>query len=317
MKARPELLARYVLPASEAPRFPLDWHAVFGRSAPLVAELGFGNGEYLAWDAARRPDHDFVGIELPLQCFLRAASNLGRAGVGNARLVRGDGRYLLRELFAGASLRAVLLQFPMPWPKERHAKHRVTGSRLAETLAGVLEPGGAFELVTDQEWFAQAAYADFAADAAFTVDPLEAATERAFLTRYERRWTAAGRRIHRLVARLRTPRACERLCREGNMHASRLKTAPSEAAVAALAGARFAGEREVGEVKEVLRARDGWLLRVVTADDSFTQFFFLRLLANPDGSALLRVEEQPRPYPTPAVRHLVEALALALDRPAG
>ena len=135
MKPRPELLERYELAASEQDAFPLDWPTVFGRKAPLAVEIGYGGGEYLAWWAANRPEWDFVGIELPPESVMRAAPQFAAQGLSNVRLLRGDARYLLRELFGTGTLERVLMQFPMPWPKEKHAKHRVYSPDFAASLA--------------------------------------------------------------------------------------------------------------------------------------------------------------------------------------
>ena len=72
MKPCPELLERYELVGSELAEFPINWERVFGRSAPLAVEIGYGGGEYLCWWAQQQPGWDFVGIELPQDCVLRA-----------------------------------------------------------------------------------------------------------------------------------------------------------------------------------------------------------------------------------------------------
>ncbi|MBT5120323.1 MAG: tRNA (guanosine(46)-N7)-methyltransferase TrmB, partial [Planctomycetes bacterium] len=64
MKPRPDLLQRFLLHPAELDPCPPDWQAVFGRQAPLAVEIGFGGGEYMAWQAGRKLDTDFVGIEL-------------------------------------------------------------------------------------------------------------------------------------------------------------------------------------------------------------------------------------------------------------
>lgn len=312
MRPRPTALRRFGLRAEDEERFPLAWERCFGRAAPLAVEVGFGGGEYLAWWARQRPDWNLVGLERPPECMVRGAALLEREGLPHVRLVRGDARTLLRELFAPASLECVLMQFPMPWPKERQAKHRVSGPRLAATLADVLRPGGIFELVTDQEWYAAEAHDVLDCDGRFDLGPLEREPARPFRTRYERKWLAEGRGIFRLAALLRQGAPAPRLFLEEALHCVHLPAPPRADAVAALDGRRFTAAGAVVEVKEVFRAADSWLLRVVSADGAFAQIHFLRVAPRGAVGGLVKVEPQPRPYPTPAVRLAVEAIAQAL-----
>jgi len=317
VKPRPSALERYLVAPETLLDLPPDWAGILGRPAPLGVELGFGNGEFLAWWARRCPDWNLVGLERPPECVVRASAVLEEEGLDNVRLVRGDGRTLLRELFAPASVRRVVVQFPMPWPKERHAKHRVTRPGLAATLADILEPGGEFELVTDQEWFGREAWEVLAAADAFTMTPLETDPERPFRTRYESRWLAEGRSIFRFTARLERPRPAPRLFRSTAMQHVHLEATPAPEAVEGLVGARVSAGDRVGEVKEAFTARNGWLLKVVAADGSFSQVFWLRLVCRSDGRGLLKIEDRPRPYNTPAVGFLVEAVGRRLAAASG
>lgn len=312
MKPRPALLERYEVLASESAAYPIDWHEVFGRRAPLCVEIGYGNGEYLAYWAEQQPDWDFVGIELPQDCVLRAVPQFEEKSLSNVRLVRGDARYLLRELFAPGSLRRVLMQFPMPWPKEKHAKHRVYSPSFAATLADVLEPGGEFELVTDQGWYAQETEAVLGAAGPFTVVTSESSPERPFHTRYEQKWDEMGRDTFRVVVRLDEPAPATRRILNEDMKTFHLDRAPEAAQMQALPGRRASQGEAVYEIKEVFRAEDGWFLYLVASDDSFSQHFFVRLTEKKDGRVLLKIHGRPRPYYTPAVRFVLEDLATQL-----
>lgn len=313
MRPRPELLSRYELEPNEREELPVDWAAEFGREAPLSVEIGFGAGEYLAWWAAGQPHGDFVGFELPQDCVLRAAPRLARAGADNVRLVRGDARFLLRELFAPGSLSRVLMQFPMPWPKDKHAKHRVITAAFADTLADVLRPGACFELVTDQGW-----YADDAADVLrdsdhFELVEREDGPERPFHTRYERKWIADGRDFFRVVAALRTPHRVRRRVLPEPMKIVHLPQEPTAESVRALEGTSARDGEAFYEVKESFVARDGWLLWLVASDGSFAQHFYARITRRDDGRVLLRIQQRPRPYHTEAVHFALEDLARRLS----
>jgi tRNA (guanine-N7-)-methyltransferase len=134
---------------------PLELDALFGRRAPHIVEIGFGNGEALAALAASHPEADFLGIEvhrpgvghLMLRCETLALSNL--------RILCRDAVDVFAEQFAPGSLDEVLLYFPDPWPKKRHHKRRIVQDAFVELVAGRLRPGGVFRLATDWQPYAE------------------------------------------------------------------------------------------------------------------------------------------------------------------
>ncbi|MFQ5749728.1 MAG: tRNA (guanosine(46)-N7)-methyltransferase TrmB [Planctomycetota bacterium] len=295
---------------------PLDWARHFGRRAPLAVEVGFGNGEFLVWWSRRNPDWNLVGLEFSSQCLARAARALSRAGSGNVHLVFGDARFLLRELFSFSSLRLVMVQFPFPWPKARHAKHRLFQAPFAATLADVLVPGGELVLVTDQEWYARDAGEVLRGNGSFEVGPLETGPERPFRTRYEKKWLEEGRFIHRLEAVLKHPRPVARICLPGPVPAFPLSGRPAWPRLEGLAGIRWREPGRVVEVKQVVPDKAGWGIKLLAADGSFAQLFSLRLEAGAGGAAgewSLQVAEPERLYHTPAVDLALTALGRELD----
>ena len=83
--------------------------------------------------------------------------------------------------------------------------------------------------------------------------------------------------------------------------------------VRTLDGRRFKHGESVAEIKEILQAEDGWLLRTVASDASFSQMFHLRIRNKPDGRCLLKVDEVPRPYYTEAVRFALRSVRETLE----
>jgi len=315
MKPSASALERYLIHPQEL-NLPLNGSDIFGREAPLRVEVGFGGGEYLVWWAQQFPQRNFFGIEQPADCIFRAARLLEQAGIDNVRLIRGDARYLLRELFAAGSLEHVLMQFPMPWPKDKHAKHRVSSPDFANTLADVLQPQAVFELVTDQDWYALEADRFFDANPSFSKEMLQEDPDRPFRTRYETKWLQEGRSIYRLLVQLQEPKTAPRLIPAEAMDTYALNPSFDVAALQALKGRRFKDGDSVAEIKEVLQAEDGWVLRTVASDSSFSQMFYLRIRNKADGRCLLKVDQVPRPYYTEAVRYSLIAVREALDEAA-
>ncbi len=132
----------------------LDFEALFGRSAPVVLEIGFGNGETLVQQAAQHPEFDFLGVEVHEpgigHCLIKARA----AGIENLRLIRHDAVEVLERMIPPASLARVNLFFPDPWPKKRHHKRRLVQVRFLDLVAERLAAGGSFNVATDWENYA-------------------------------------------------------------------------------------------------------------------------------------------------------------------
>lgn len=318
MKLRPtDLAAALLRPAQQSSEFPLDLERIYGRRAPLAIEIGFGGGEALAWWATQRPEWNFLAFELPPECMARAARAVVEAGCSErVRLVRGDARYLLREIVPPGAAHRVLMQFPMPWPKRSHAKHRLTDEEFRNGLASALAPGGRFELVTDQESFAREMAESFAADSAFAAEQPAADPPRAFRTRYERRWLAEGRTIWRYRAELRSarPHLPLSLSQSAAMQTFFLSAVPARDRLYELRGRRHMNPEphQVCEFKDAYASEDGWLIEMLAADGGFSQLFLARIRARATGGAILRVDECARPYPTPAVLEALRWLSREL-----
>ena len=132
-----------------------DWIAVFGRRAPLVLEIGFGNGEQLLWSALHEPDKDFIGVEVHRPGVGRLLNALATHNVENVRLYNSDVVGVLDTAIALQALGEVRIYFPDPWPKKRQNKRRLIQPEFAARLATRVAPGGRLHLATD--------WADYAA----------------------------------------------------------------------------------------------------------------------------------------------------------
>lgn len=126
-----------------------DFAAVFGRRAPLVLEIGFGNGEQLLYSTQAEPARDFLGIEVHRPGVGRLMNALADAGVGNVRLYNHDAVEVLEHEIAPAALAEARIYFPDPWHKKRHHKRRLVQADFLALLATRVEPGGRLHLATD------------------------------------------------------------------------------------------------------------------------------------------------------------------------
>lgn len=143
-----ELVER-LLPAISVPEAgALDAPTLFANDRPLELEIGFGKGEHMAWQAAQRRDHGFIGCEPFLDGVVGALLKIDELGLDNVRLHMGDAIDVLERL-PDASLERAWLLHPDPWPKARHAKRRFMNDGPIGLIARKMKPGGEFRFGTD------------------------------------------------------------------------------------------------------------------------------------------------------------------------
>ena len=163
--------------------------AIFRRNAPLVLEIGSGMGETTAAIAQARPDADFIAIEVHAPGVGSLLNRIEAAKLTNLRVVRHDAVEVLEKMIADASLAAIHLFFPDPWPKKRHHKRRLVQPGFAALAARKLVPGGVVHAATD--W---PDYAEHMA-AVFSGEPLLEPAAGGFAQRPGTKFEARGRRL--------------------------------------------------------------------------------------------------------------------------
>lgn len=175
---------------------PVDWRDYFGRKAKLEVEIGFGLGDFLVRNAGGRADTDFVGIESGWPLIKRALRKIGIARLTNVRLLLRDARIALRLSFREKSVSVIYALFPCPWPKKRHARHRLFDNDFFKILNSRLTDDGFILIVTDHEeyfgWLqSQVSGTGFLCNTE-KIGPQ-------FDTKYERKWNSNGKELfHKL-----------------------------------------------------------------------------------------------------------------------
>lgn len=182
----------------------IDPARVWGRSAPLVVEIGSGQGHAIVAAAAARPETDFLAVEVFTAGLARTMLAAERDGLGNLRLVEANAPEVLERLLPPGSVDELWVFFPDPWHKTRHTKRRLVTAEFAALAALVLREGGMLRLATDWE--------DYARQMRDVLDT-SGGFERAFagewaerydgrvLTAFERKGVRAGRAIRDLCYR--------------------------------------------------------------------------------------------------------------------
>lgn len=133
----------------------LDLDGLFGRTAPKVLEIGFGNGVSLAQMAAAHPEFDYLGIEVHHPGVGALLLLVEEQELRNVRIACDDAVEVLKKRIPDDSLDRVQLFFPDPWHKRRHHKRRILQPDFVALLGQKVKDGGIFHLATDWEDYAQ------------------------------------------------------------------------------------------------------------------------------------------------------------------
>ena len=132
----------------------LDVAAQFGRSAPLLVDLGFGMGDTTLALASQHPEANVLGIDVHLPGIARVAELAAGQGLTNIRLIAADGIDVLRHMLAPGAISLLQVAFPDPWPKPSQRHRRLVDPSFVSLAASRLIPGGLFRLATDVDDYA-------------------------------------------------------------------------------------------------------------------------------------------------------------------
>ncbi len=145
----PDLL----LDAAQLP-WPAPWSEIYGRTAPLLIEIGFGGADFLVELAKTRPEANVLGVEISAPSIRKGVKKLNHAGVSNGRILQTNARLLLQTLCPPQYVSEIHINFPDPWPKERHHGRRLINHDFLLLAAARLLPGGQLNIATDHADYA-------------------------------------------------------------------------------------------------------------------------------------------------------------------
>lgn len=180
------------------------WHEVFGNNNPIHIEIGMGKGQFITTLAMQNPNINYIGIEKYSSVLLRAIEKREEYEGNNLYFLRFDAEYIT-DIFAPYEVERIYLNFSDPWPKDRHAKRRLTSVEFLARYNQFLSKDGyiafktdnrdlfdfSLEQVTESGWQLR--------DVTFDLHHSEY-VEGNVMTEYEERFSSMGNPIHRLVA---------------------------------------------------------------------------------------------------------------------
>ncbi|KAF2956799.1 tRNA (guanosine(46)-N7)-methyltransferase TrmB [Marinitoga sp. 38H-ov] len=301
---------KYFLKPQNFDSYPLKWNEIFGNKRKIYVEIGFGSGEYMAALAKENPDINFVGFETSLTALYKAQVNFYNNNVNNARVIQGDARLLIRELFPSNSISKLIVNFPCPWPKERHKNRRIFIESFIKTLADVLKKGGTIELATDVDWYAQEVYETFNNSEFFEAQEVIENFNRPVKTKYELKWDKEGRNKYLFIAKKVKDYKVKRVL-EGvsELPHKSIKNVDIEK-LKSLKDQHIKNENlsfTVSSIYEDL-SNDRYLLKVVSTDDDFMQQYYVSIYKKTN-DWLVKLDSTTIPYRTPSVKYTVYKIA--------
>ncbi len=182
---------------------PLAAESVFGARMPFEVEIGSGKGRFLIEWAAANPGIGVLGVERARGYVELVSARARRRGLGNLRILHTTAEDLLFRCLAPASVNAVHVYFPDPWPKQRHHKRRFFRPDNVARLAEVLRPGGLLRVKTDHAEYAALIAALLAAEPRLEEADVDEAFRAIPATHFEVKYGREGRAFSRFVFRRR------------------------------------------------------------------------------------------------------------------
>lgn len=180
------------------------WNEIFANENPIRIEIGMGKGKFLLELAQRNPSINYVGIEKYSSVLVRALEKQEERQLSNLRFMRFDAEYI-GNVFEQGEVDRIYLNFSDPWPKDRHAKRRLTSRQFLARYGKILKPKGLVEFKTDNkslfdfsmEEYQQAGWELEAYSNDLHVD--EKLNSGNIMTEYKQRFSKAGKPIYKMI----------------------------------------------------------------------------------------------------------------------
>lgn len=184
-----------------------SWREIFGNDRPIHIEIGMGKGKFIMALAKANPNINYVGIEKYSSVLIRALEKMEQeeAPLKNLYFIRMDAENITK-VFEKNEVSRIYLNFSDPWPKDRHAKRRLTSKEFFSRYNQILIPDGRVEFKTDNRLLFDFSV-ESVKEAGWNLDAVtydlhhdEKLVQGNVMTEYEERFSAMGNPIHKLIA---------------------------------------------------------------------------------------------------------------------
>ncbi|MCR5836771.1 MAG: tRNA (guanosine(46)-N7)-methyltransferase TrmB [Lachnospiraceae bacterium] len=201
-----EAIAESKYTINEPQEYKGKWNEVFGNDKPIRIEIGMGKGKFITQLALDNPDVNYIGIEKFSSVLIRAIEKRRELEIDNLLFIRMDAE-IIADCFAEGEIDKIYLNFSDPWPKDRHAKRRLTSKEFFARYDKILKKDGVVEFKTDNnllfdfslEQIPMAGWEIVECTRDLHND--EKMNEGNVMTEYEERFSAKGNPINKLIAK--------------------------------------------------------------------------------------------------------------------
>lgn len=180
------------------------WNEVFGNNNPIHIEIGMGKGKFIMELARLNPHINFIGIERYSSVLLRALQKHQETELTNLYFLCIDAA-TVDEIFAPEEIEKIYLNFSDPWPKDRHAKRRLTSRGFLQTYDKILKKDGRLEFKTDNTGLFEFSLEETKeagwkiAQHTFDLHKDEVMNQGNVMTEYEEKFSTMGNPIHKMI----------------------------------------------------------------------------------------------------------------------
>ena len=182
------------------------WKEEFGNDNPIRSEIGMGKGKFITTLAMENPDINYIGIEKYSSVLIRAIERCEEIEVPNLRFIRMEAEYIC-DVFEKGEVDRIYLNFSDPWPKDRHAKRRLTSKQFFERYDVILKKDGIVEFKTDNDLLFQFSLEQVPEagweliEQTWDLHNDERLMQGNVMTEYESKFSQMGNPIHKLIAK--------------------------------------------------------------------------------------------------------------------
>ena len=202
VKGANEIIEKGKYYVEDATNYIGKWKEVFQNDNPIYIEIGMGKGDFIIENALRYPNINFIGIEKFDSVLVRAIQKSNELEIDNLKLVRLDANYI--DTIFSKEISLIYLNFSDPWPKERHAKRRLTSPIFLEKYDKIFKSNAEIIMKTDNNplfEYSKESLENFDYQIkSITRDLYQEDVSQNIKTEYEKKFVKLGVKINRLEA---------------------------------------------------------------------------------------------------------------------